>query len=112
VFRDGEVHDLNALIPPDTGWTLTWAHDLNDAGQILAQGSRPDGTRHTFLVTPIGLPTPAAPVPEPTTLALLGLVSAATGVRLGSRRPGTRAGRPAGPSRVGARPDGPIRRIP
>jgi len=43
--------DLNALIPADSGWTLTWATAINDRGQIVGQGTYGGATR-AFLLTP------------------------------------------------------------
>ena len=79
---DGAVHaflwdgttmqDLNALIDPADPLqpfvTLSDGVDINDLGQILANGfdSR-TGECHAYLVSPI------VTVPEPGTLALLGL---------------------------------------
>ena len=64
--------DLNALIDPADPLqpfvTLDSGVDINDLGQILANGfdSR-TGESHAYLVSPI------VTVPEPGTLALLGL---------------------------------------
>ena len=33
------TRDLNQLIPQNTGWHLTSAHDINDAGYIVGQGT-------------------------------------------------------------------------
>jgi len=66
------MHDLNALIriadPLQPFVTVEEGVDINDLGQILAQGfdSR-TGQRHAYLGSPI------ATVPEPGTLALLSL---------------------------------------
>jgi probable HAF family extracellular repeat protein len=47
--------DLNNLTPPDSGWLLTEAKDINDAGQIVGIGIV-DGRQHAFLLTPVALP--------------------------------------------------------
>jgi hypothetical protein len=66
------LHDLNALIHPADPLqpfvTLFKGVDINDLGQILAQGfdSR-SGESHAYVVSPI------VTVPEPGSLALLGL---------------------------------------
>lgn len=61
VWEDGTVTDLNSLIPPDSGWALELANDINEGGQIVGWG-RYGGDSRAFLLTP---------VPEPATLALL-----------------------------------------
>jgi formylglycine-generating enzyme len=55
--------DLNLLIDPLSGWQLREAHAINDAGQIVGFGFH-DGKGHAYLLTP---------VPEPTTLSLMGI---------------------------------------
>jgi probable HAF family extracellular repeat protein len=47
----GGVNDLNGLIPKNSGWFLTYAWGINDAGQIVGQGTSPSGV-HAFLLTP------------------------------------------------------------
>jgi probable HAF family extracellular repeat protein len=44
--------DLNTLITPGSGWTLTSASGINDWGQIIGEGIV-DGQPHGFLLTPI-----------------------------------------------------------
>jgi probable HAF family extracellular repeat protein len=57
----GVMTDLNTLIPPSAGWSITSANAINDLGQIVATGF--NGTEyHAVLLTP---------VPEPTALVLL-----------------------------------------
>ncbi len=48
---DGAWTDLNTLIKPDLGWTLTCASDVNGQGQIGGYGTI-DGNTHAFLLTP------------------------------------------------------------
>jgi hypothetical protein len=56
--------DLNTLIDPAAGWELNSAQAINDHGQITGYGFvLALGQQHAFLLTPI---------PEPSTLALLG----------------------------------------
>lgn len=38
VYSDGLMLDLNSLISPDSGWVLTQAFGINDAGQIAGTG--------------------------------------------------------------------------
>jgi probable HAF family extracellular repeat protein len=50
---DGTMHDLNNLLNASgAGWTLEYATDINDTGQIAANGTRPDGTSSALLLTP------------------------------------------------------------
>lgn len=51
VWRGGAIADLNALIPPGTGWQLFKASAVNDAGQIVGEGGL-NGFQHAFLLTP------------------------------------------------------------
>jgi probable HAF family extracellular repeat protein len=61
LYQDSQMFDLNDLIDPALGVTLTEGRGINDNGQILANGGgRP------YVLTPIS-------VPEPKTWALLGL---------------------------------------
>ncbi|HEY3242561.1 MAG TPA: DUF3466 family protein, partial [Phycisphaerae bacterium] len=51
-FYDGSaMHDLNELIPPSSGWTLTEATDINDAGWIVGHGLH-NGAERGFLLKP------------------------------------------------------------
>jgi probable HAF family extracellular repeat protein len=51
LFDSGELRDLNGLIPASTGWILTEARGINDAGQIVGTGIV-DGQVRAFLLTP------------------------------------------------------------
>lgn len=62
--------DLNSLIDPNLGWTLTYAMDINDAGQIVGQAIYQD-QQHAFLLTPCESCVIATPVPEPETYAMM-----------------------------------------
>jgi len=42
--------DLNTLIPPDSGWTLSSATGINLSGQIVGNGTI-NGQQHAFLLT-------------------------------------------------------------
>lgn len=46
--------DLNTLIPPGSGWKLTEATGINDAGQIIGNGINPNGQSHAFLLSLVG----------------------------------------------------------
>jgi hypothetical protein len=69
--------DLNSLIDPASGWTLTSAHSINDAGWIGGEGSfDPDGPGGQAAIDRLFLlHVPAAAIPEPAAaaLALLGV---------------------------------------
>lgn len=89
---DDEVIDLNSLLPTDSGWLLTEALGINDAGQIVGTG-RYNGQTHGFRLS-LGGPPPAA-VPEPSGIVLFILGGSAA---LAFRR--FRAGRTGCPERV------------
>ena len=63
VWQDGQVYDLNDLIPANSGWTLTDATDISDDGTIVGTGIF-NGQESAVEVTPIA-------APETTTLAVL-----------------------------------------
>ena len=52
---DGSLHDLNSLLPNASGWFLTDARGINDAGQIVGTGIINNQT-HAFLMTPVPIP--------------------------------------------------------
>ncbi|HEX5430344.1 MAG TPA: hypothetical protein VFW83_00145 [Bryobacteraceae bacterium] len=90
LFDSGAMIDLNNLIDPDSGWTLTEAFAINSVGQILGTGTF-QGDGRAFLLTPSAEPFAAslnsgpAPVPEPPAwpLMLLGLASGLFARRFG-----------------------------
>lgn len=45
------IVDLNTLLPPDSGWVLLSANAINDAGQIVGEGTF-NGEPRAFLLTP------------------------------------------------------------
>lgn len=51
IYENGQLIDLNSLIPPDFGWALTWAFDVNNHGQIVGYGLVNNRFR-AFLLTP------------------------------------------------------------
>jgi probable HAF family extracellular repeat protein len=63
LYSDGKMQDLNSLIPSSSGWGLNEAYAINDNGWIVGSGGI-GGRTHAFLLTPI---------PEPSTLVLLGV---------------------------------------
>ncbi|MBA3246986.1 MAG: DUF3466 family protein [Pyrinomonadaceae bacterium] len=52
LYSGGEMQDLNSLIPTQSGWTLTEARDINDAGQVVGTGLV-NGQQRAFLLTPV-----------------------------------------------------------
>jgi probable HAF family extracellular repeat protein len=53
VFQPGSaVQDLNDLIGSGLGWTLEFARDVNDAGQIVGTGTH-NGAVRGFILAPI-----------------------------------------------------------
>lgn len=51
VWRSGVIRDLNDLIPAGSGWWLSKAKAINDAGQIVGIGYH-NGLTRAFLLTP------------------------------------------------------------
>jgi probable HAF family extracellular repeat protein len=52
IYSSGTLRDLNNLIPAGSGFVLTEATGINDAGQIVANGSNSTGQNHAFLLNP------------------------------------------------------------
>jgi probable HAF family extracellular repeat protein len=48
----GPIVDLNTLIPPGSGLTLTLAVSINDRGEIAGQATTSDGDNHAYLLVP------------------------------------------------------------
>ena len=65
LWEDGVMLDLNELIDPASGWTLTYASGINELGLIVGQGDNPDGESHAFLLTPIDRSPGPNPIPLP-----------------------------------------------
>lgn len=61
LYDNGTMVDLNSFV---SGWNLKQATAINDNGWIIGNGYNPSGQFHSFLLTP---------VPEPSTLVLLGI---------------------------------------
>ncbi|HEY1251622.1 MAG TPA: HAF repeat-containing protein [Thermoanaerobaculia bacterium] len=51
LYIGGRMRDLNALIPHGSGWILTEANGINDAGQIVGTGTK-NGQTRAFLLNP------------------------------------------------------------
>jgi probable HAF family extracellular repeat protein len=52
LYSCGKLQDLNNLVDPSLGITLTSASAINDAGQIVVSGFDNQGNAATFLLTP------------------------------------------------------------
>jgi probable HAF family extracellular repeat protein len=52
LWNNNSIKDLNNLIPPQSGWVLNFARDINDKGQIVGSG-KINGQTHAFLLTPV-----------------------------------------------------------
>ncbi len=92
LYSNHTMQDLNLLIPPLSGITLSSAVGIDATGQIVAYGTLASGQTHEFLLTPL-----EAPVAEPGTLAVFGIgiiVLAVRGARgpIADLRPLTRHG--------------------
>lgn len=70
VYSGGVMRDLNTLIGDNLGWTLHYAADVNERGQIAAFGCNALLECQGFLLTPDGgeVPEPGSPA-----IMLLGL---------------------------------------
>jgi uncharacterized membrane protein len=56
LWEEGVTYDLNALIPNDSGWVLSYARDINNNGEIVGVGLDPEGHVRGFLLTPVPEP--------------------------------------------------------
>jgi probable HAF family extracellular repeat protein len=70
------IVDLNTMIAPGSGWTLTAAFGVSNPGYITGVGTF-QGTPHAYLLTPVGVPAPPA-------LALLAIGGAGMMARMRS----------------------------
>jgi len=52
LWANGKMHDLNALVPPDSPLYLLFADGINDSGEIVGFGADNNGDIHAFLATP------------------------------------------------------------
>lgn len=88
------VTDLNSLLRPESvaaGWVLTAAEDINEQGWIVGTATnRSGGENHPFVLSisdlPDQLPGVPAPIPEPSTYALMLAGLGAIGVWAQRRR--------------------------
>jgi len=51
--RDSGRQDLNALIPPDSGWKLEVASSINDRGEVVGWGDHGHSEDTGFLLIPV-----------------------------------------------------------
>jgi hypothetical protein len=51
LYSGAVMYDLNKLIPANSGWRLTVAFGINDAGLIVGIGAH-NGQQRPFLLTP------------------------------------------------------------
>ena len=79
LYHDGKLTDLDALIDPALGWTVTQAYAINNSDEIAVQVCGSSGCDLAML----------APIPEPETY---GMLLAGLGVLGYLRRRNTRAG--------------------
>jgi probable HAF family extracellular repeat protein len=53
IWENGVLTNLNYHIPPNSGWVLRSASDINDNGQIIGSGEAPAGSIQGYLLTPL-----------------------------------------------------------
>lgn len=85
LYNNGTMEDLNLVIPPLSGITLTSAVGINAAGEIVAYGTDASGQSHEYLLTPAEVP-----VPEPSSMAVMSLLVAGAAARRVRIRSGKR----------------------
>ena len=66
LYSGGVETDLDSLLPANSGWQITRAVGINDAGQIVGNGYY-NGVPEAFLLDT----DPSIPTPEPSSLGLL-----------------------------------------
>ena len=52
IYKNGVMTDLNNLIDAESGWSLTFAIDINENGQIVGAGNY-NGALHAYLLMPM-----------------------------------------------------------
>lgn len=52
IWVEGRLTILQDLIPADSGYQIGSVADINDAGQIVASATTPDGVRHGVILSP------------------------------------------------------------
>lgn len=53
IWRNGTMRSLHDLVPESSSWITSWAHDVNDRGQIVITATTDDGEHHGYLLTPV-----------------------------------------------------------
>ncbi len=73
IYTNGFMLDLNSLLPANSGWELTEAYGLNDAGQITGSGLF-NGQMSAFRLDPTqSTPQSSSTVPDPGTTSLVSI---------------------------------------
>ncbi len=83
-YQNGVITDLNTFLPANSGWQLTEATGINNAGQIVGNGTF-GGQQHAFLLDLNGQ-SAAAPEPGSWTLGIAAMALMQGGRRLRSLR--------------------------
>jgi uncharacterized membrane protein len=52
LWENGNLYDLNSLIPPNSGIAVGDPNFINDRGEIAATGLLPNGSKHAILLVP------------------------------------------------------------
>ena len=73
LYEGGVMLDLNSLLPVGSGWSLTAAYGINDAGDIVGTGTYNGQTFAVELSPGAGTTSVHSAVPEPTTILLVGV---------------------------------------
>jgi probable HAF family extracellular repeat protein len=71
-YVNGQMIDLNSLLPLDSGWVLETAYGINNFGDIVGTGTY-NGQQEAFLLDPQQFGVAAIPEPGTVGLVLLGL---------------------------------------
>lgn len=60
LWQNGQMTDLNSLIPSGSGWMLASANGINESGQIVGWGFSADGKPRAYLLSPVQSSIPNA----------------------------------------------------
>jgi probable HAF family extracellular repeat protein len=52
IYANGQMHDLNSFLAPNSGYELTKAYGINDRGQIVGSMYGPGAGSYAYLLTP------------------------------------------------------------